>query len=113
VAYNVTDAAGNKAEEVTSTFTAVNTTSGISDPVNGGMVVFPNPANDIVHVSCNQPLHKIRIVSTMGTTVDVSHVYGTSDNAHLSISQLPRASYMIIAETADGELFRNILIKTK
>jgi len=63
-----------------------------------GFSYYPNPVNDMLHFSSNQPIENVLVTNMLGQQINVST---SSDNKNLDMSNLPSGNYLVKV-TIDG-----------
>ena len=92
--YIITNCANGGTSDASETATAIIT--GINE-VETNIVIFPNPANDILNITSSETISEIEIVNTLGQVVYRKEV--NSDNAVCDIEDLPSGVYMVRIRT--------------
>jgi len=62
----------------------------IANPIS--ITVYPNPVNDMLHFSSNQPIENVTVSNMLGQQINVSV---SSDNKSLDMSNLPTGNYFV------------------
>jgi len=57
-----------------------------------GFSYYPNPTNDVLHLSSNQPIENVTISNMLGQTINVNL---SSDKTSLDLSNLPTGNYLV------------------
>jgi hypothetical protein len=97
IAYNGNTVATNGNNRIDNiTLTADVYTSGLNHENAPVVVVYPNPANDVIHVSANHDIQQLTIMDLNGRIV----MHGKS-NA-LNIESLQAGMYLLLIETVQG-----------
>ena len=80
----------------------------VDEVVSASLVVYPQPANDILYLDSDYQLQTVRIVSSDGKVV-----YSTNSSVTaINVSTLPSGIYHLQATTTDGKVItRNIVIR--
>ncbi len=75
-----------------------------SSSVHNQLLVFPNPADDILHVETAMPLgfFKYRIVNILGKTID-SGIVQQDEASEIQISEIPSGMYVILINDGTKE----------
>ncbi|MCB0762864.1 MAG: lamin tail domain-containing protein [Flavobacteriales bacterium] len=80
----------------------------VSEITLGTLSVFPNPSNDgIITVSADDQLKQITVFDIRGNQVFTTELSAAQRSKQLSLNHLPNGSYVILAETRNGEVIRN------
>ncbi|SFB09416.1 Por secretion system C-terminal sorting domain-containing protein [Flavobacterium swingsii] len=78
---------------------------------NNGVVVYPNPTNELVTISSENAMIRSMIISSMeGKTVYESNIINAKSH-QLNISNYKVGMYMLVVKTADGKITYQKLIK--
>ncbi|MGB4297045.1 MAG: T9SS type A sorting domain-containing protein, partial [Bacteroidales bacterium] len=70
---------------------------GINDYSDNEILVYPNPAQDIIYIQSNQPIIEANIINNLGQLV--AHY---SETGIISIDQLANGVYQIMIKTEDN-----------
>ena len=73
-----------------------------SIPDNNGFAIYPNPANDNVHVAVNGTLNSVIIRNLNGQVVFQNLSYGQSGSMDISLVNIPPGMYFLSATTKQG-----------
>lgn len=104
IRYTATDASCN-ATELTRTVEVVDQTLNIStnDAVN--FTMYPNPAQNYIHIETQSPIETLKIFDINGAVV--KHIKGAK--ANIDVSNLAAAIYYIQVHTAKGKAIRKLV----
>jgi len=70
----------------------VTQTASVTDFDLFGFSYYPNPVNDMLHFSSNQPIENVVVTNMLGQQINVSV---SSDNKNLDMSNLPTGNYFV------------------
>jgi len=82
------------------------------DDVFGGLNVYPNPSNDVLHISVGKPLDgavDVRLLNLMGAVVLQQDAMNIA-NEIIAIDHLPAGSYILEFTTSNGRASKRIQI---
>ena len=66
-----------------------------------GIVIYPNPVADILHIATDTPIRNIRVFNIYGK--EVAHA---SDTDRINLSHLPAGVYTVIADGKTARMFK-------
>jgi len=89
VEYRLTISCGGNSESASATFTV---TVSRSDFDVFGFTYYPNPVNDMLHFSSNQPIENVVVSNMLGQQVRANL---SSDKTSLDMSSLPTGNYLV------------------
>ncbi len=70
--------------------------------------VFPNPASDILNISCNEIIKSVNLINILGQ--EVYHQKGNQPNAQINTSKLTSGNYILKIETLENIITKSIII---
>jgi hypothetical protein len=73
--------------------------------------VYPNPAQNLVNIACNQPLQQVSIRNTLGQIVQTFALTNNTSNYHIDTSHLDAGIYLLEAKSMNGQTVATKLIK--
>lgn len=83
--------------------------TGINDMQVNNMLIYPNPAENILNVRSDKPISEIRIINTLG---QVLYQQTTATNHHqIDVSNLQKGLYLIQCVTPSGTEIRKVTVK--
>lgn len=87
----------------------VTVNEGILNADNQMVSLYPNPANQVVTVCCEEAMDNIAIYNTLGQRV--MNTYDKAANTTLNVSSLPNGTYTVRLQTKSGKVMvQNIVI---
>ncbi len=106
VTYNAEDPSGNVAAQKNRLVIVVPSINGLNEAItNAGIVLYPNPANDILHIDLkNGGLTSIAVTDIQGRVLDVNAEALNSKQYSVNISNLPAGLYLVRMETEEGKV---------
>ncbi len=70
---------------------------GINDYANDEILIYPNPAQDIIYIQSSKPINEVMIINNLGQIVATY-----SDTGIINIDQLANGVYQIMIKTEDN-----------
>lgn len=70
--------------------------------------VYPNPATDVLNISCNEKIKSISLTNILGQQLYYQKI--NQSNAQINTSKLTNGNYILKIETSDNVLIKNIVI---
>jgi hypothetical protein len=70
---------------------------GINDYTNDEILIYPNPAQDIIYIQSPNPIYEVMIINNLGQIVATY-----SDTGIINIDQLANGVYQIMIKTEDN-----------
>jgi len=83
----------------------VNTVS-VNDLTNNELLVYPNPAKEVLHIASDVTINEIRIISTLGQVVHFDYVGALQ--TQIPVSGFDNGIYLIQIVTQDGTQLRKV-----
>ena len=77
-------------------------TTGINDISEGFSGLYPNPAQETVHIGAKAAIKGVKIYSLSGAQVLNLNTDGVSDTAEVNVSSLSAAPYIVVVTTVSG-----------
>ena len=81
----------------------------IEDNVTGETVIYPNPAENFIHIQTDYKVHQIRLQNISGQTVRTQN--GISAYQRMDVNDLPQGLYLLILFTSDGIVSEKVIIQ--
>lgn len=84
------------------------TPSNINEIITNDLIIWPNPANEMLNVSCLISIEKLTVIDISGNIV-ASKIVGVK-KTNLDLSRLKAGTYFLIAELSSGKKVKRCLI---
>jgi hypothetical protein len=78
---------------------------------NEEIEIYPNPANDIIQISANEFIERIKIVNLLGNVVKEINPKGFTKELNISVEDLPEGVYFVILYVEKGFITKKIIIQ--
>ncbi len=85
-------------------------TNCISIDSGNGLLIYPNPTTDILHIECDTEFEQIRILNIDGR-IEISEHTGNKRHIAISTSQLPKGLYIVEIISSNGRKRHRLLAK--
>lgn len=105
--YSFTD--GNGCTNVAYSTVTVDGCASLNDPDIQLLTIYPNPANNLVNISCENIILSIKVRDLNGRLLFNLDKTSGSNNEVLEIGHLPNGVYQLVITTENGLLYGNII----
>lgn len=72
-------------------------------PPAEALLLYPNPANDILRINAAQPLQRLEVIDLQGRVVLHQPLSGNTTQASLQLNHLPKGMYMLRVHYSGGQ----------
>ena len=100
----------NGLSEWSNSITAQTTNVGIENHLENSIVLFPNPANDVVNVQCTMyNVQSVEVIDVYGKSINIVHI--TDNPTRINISDLADGMYFVRVTTDEGVATKPFIVK--
>ncbi len=78
---------------------------GLGDDPKITDLIYPNPVNDILTISCKDPITSYKILDISGNEIKVV----MDDNNQINVAEIPSGTYFFVAKTPSGTLINQFV----